>query len=385
MFDATFEEFYNHLMSQRYLSMFHDMDADAQNIGNLPFCDDLKKKLCFFVYNVLYNPTYDSWNGAGCVLIGCPDRILLDIISTLKCDSNLSKSKVIDFKTMSFENEGAFCAELTNISCYDLVVFKNIKNIKSSLTRIFNSAIENNKINITVGKGPAARSIDIDLDLRYFVIAVDHKSEIPVGFFEKVHTVIDFTEYKEEIRRATALNTFEQYYLTATEEVLYQLSRLNVSEQDFTMRLFELRNMACEANVTEITESMLLGSKKSLPEIDVVNQMDGREFELFTGDLFRALGYTNVSVTPASGDFGADVIAEKDDVKFAIQCKRYSAPVGVAAVQEVLASKSLHDCHVACILTNNAFTPAAEALAKKNLVILWGGDKLQEFINRAKA
>jgi restriction system protein len=55
----------------------------------------------------------------------------------------------------------------------------------------------------------------------------------------------------------------------------------------------------------------------------------------------------------------------------------------VSAVQEVLASKSLHDCHVACILTNNTFTMAAEELARKNNVVLWGSDKLKEFIEKA--
>ena len=79
------------------------------------------------------------------------------------------------------------------------------------------------------------------------------------------------------------------------------------------------------------------------------------------------------------------VIAEKDDVKYAIQCKRYNGPIGVSAVQEVIASKSLHDCHVACVLTNSSFTPAAVELAKKNLVILWDRKKLQKFIDNAKA
>lgn len=70
-------------------------------------------------------------------------------------------------------------------------------------------------------------------------------------------------------------------------------------------------------------------------------------------------------------------------LKYAIQCKRYNGPIGVSAVQEVIASKSLHDCHVACVLTNSSFTPAAVELAKKNLVILWDRKKLQKFIDNA--
>lgn len=52
-------------------------------------------------------------------------------------------------------------------------------------------------------------------------------------------------------------------------------------------------------------------------------------------------------------------------------------------MQEVMASKSLHDCHVACVLTNSTYTPAAVELAKKTLVILWDRSKLKMFIDNA--
>ena len=117
-------------------------------------------------------------------------------------------------------------------------------------------------------------------------------------------------------------------------------------------------------------------------DFNEIDSMNGRDFEFFVGNLFRSLGYYNVKVTPTSHDFGADIIAERDGVRFAIQCKRYSSPVGVSAIQEVMASKSLHDCHVACVLTNSTFTPSAEELARKNLVILWDGNKLKDFLSK---
>ena len=151
------------------------------------------------------------------------------------------------------------------------------------------------------------------------------------------------------------------------------------------IQLIEVRNQAYESNVREITESLFIRTLDSIPELDKIDEMDGRSFELFTGDLLFRNGFENIKVTQASYDFGVDVIAEKDDVKYAIQCKRYNGSIGVSAVQEVIASKSLHDCHVACVLTNSSFTPAAVELAKKNLVILWDRKKLQKFIDNAKA
>ena len=117
---------------------------------------------------------------------------------------------------------------------------------------------------------------------------------------------------------------------------------------------------------------------KEIDEVD--NDMDGFDFEKYTGKLLKANGFTKVEVTQCSSDFGVDVIAYKDDIKYAIQCKKYSSPVGIKAVQEVIGSKTMNDCHVAVVLTNNTFTKSAKELAEKNNVLLWGRDKLVELI-----
>ena len=117
---------------------------------------------------------------------------------------------------------------------------------------------------------------------------------------------------------------------------------------------------------------------KEIDEVD--NDMDGFDFEKYTGKLLKANGFTKVEVTQCSSDFGVDVIAYKDDIKYAIQCKKYSSPVGIKAVQEVIGSKAMNDCHVAVVLTNNTFTKSAKEIAEKNNVLLWGRDKLVELI-----
>ena len=199
---------------------------------------------------------------------------------------------------------------------------------------------------------------------------------------EKCYHVIDFSEMKSELRVADMVDFSDEYNITFAQPVIEMLKREHLDDNQFRRRLIEIRNRAYEANTTTVTEE-LLRDCKFVPDFNEIEAMNGRDFELFVADLFSSLGYCNVKVTPASHDFGADVIAEKDDVKFAIQCKRYNAPIGVSAVQEVIASKSLHDCHVACVLTNSTFTPSAEELARKNLVILWDGKKLKELLNKA--
>jgi restriction system protein len=75
-------------------------------------------------------------------------------------------------------------------------------------------------------------------------------------------------------------------------------------------------------------------------------------------------------VVGKSGDQGADVIAEREDLRVVIQCKKYSAPVGNAAVQEVFAAKAFQQATHAAVVSNAAFTKAAHELAATTGVML---------------
>ncbi len=101
--------------------------------------------------------------------------------------------------------------------------------------------------------------------------------------------------------------------------------------------------------------------------------MDGHDYEYKVAQYLRNHGYTGVEVTQASGDYGVDVTAYKGHSKYAVQCKYYSKPVGVGAIQEAVAGMAMYDCDKAMVVTNNTFTKAAQNLADKNNVILLDG------------
>ena len=123
-------------------------------------------------------------------------------------------------------------------------------------------------------------------------------------------------------------------------------------------------------------------SNKKIDSVSKIDNMSGFNFEQYVGELLYKNGFEKIEVTQRSGDFGVDVIAYKDDIKYAIQCKKYSSPVGIKAVQEVIASKAMHNCHVAVVLTNNYFTKNAEELAERNNVLLWNREKLVSLISK---
>lgn len=87
----------------------------------------------------------------------------------------------------------------------------------------------------------------------------------------------------------------------------------------------------------------------------------GQEFESIVAMCFKADGY-NVELTPGSGDFGADIIAEKDDEKTIIQCKRYNEKkADIHAVNATLGGMVHYNGTHGVIVTNGTgFTTAAK-------------------------
>lgn len=122
----------------------------------------------------------------------------------------------------------------------------------------------------------------------------------------------------------------------------------------------------------------LLAGKRRSP--DLFEDMEGHEFEFFCADILKEKGFVDVEVTRGSGDYGIDILAEKEGVTYAIQCKRYTAPVGVKAVQEAYAGRDYYDRMVGAVMTNQYFTAPAVEAAKKLKILLWDGGYIESMM-----
>ncbi len=151
-------------------------------------------------------------------------------------------------------------------------------------------------------------------------------------------------------------------------------------EKDFAIQRMEIEKQKF-LNKSRLEAQKQHSITNELASIE--NLPDGYAFEEYTANLLKKLNYTNVSVTSSSNDYGIDVLAEKNGIKYAIQCKLYSQPVGNKAVQEAFSGKNFYNCHIAVVLTNNTFTENAKNLAKSNGVLLWDKDILQKMIEEA--
>lgn len=129
--------------------------------------------------------------------------------------------------------------------------------------------------------------------------------------------------------------------------------------------------------VTKILVARAQYKKLAASGILQIDEMDGRTFERYLETLFGKLGYT-VELTSYAGDWGADLVLRKENVKTVVQAKRYKKAVGVKAIQEVVASKNKYGCANAMVVTNSSYTNQAQELARVNNVTLWDRHRLTQ-------
>ncbi|MFH0864001.1 MAG: restriction endonuclease [Candidatus Gottesmanbacteria bacterium] len=115
--------------------------------------------------------------------------------------------------------------------------------------------------------------------------------------------------------------------------------------------------------------------------LDKIDKMPGYVFEEYLTNLFARLGY-RVNHIGKFGDFGGDLIIEKDGMKTLVQAKRSSDRIREKAIQEAVTAKEYYHCDKAMVVTNNYFYKHAWTLGKGTNIDLWARNKLAEVISQ---
>ncbi len=170
-------------------------------------------------------------------------------------------------------------------------------------------------------------------------------------------------------------------YLDVAKEFSDNKELFSEETLDFAQRILD--RLYLTVGKDNITRQIILPEWNDTPEliggkdsIEYVDNMNGSAFEEFCADLLKKNGFKDVSIIAKTGDPGVDIIAEKDAVRYAFQCKCYSSDLNNTPVQEVYAGKEMYGCHVGVVMTNQHFTSGAKALAEKTHVFLWGREVL---------
>lgn len=102
------------------------------------------------------------------------------------------------------------------------------------------------------------------------------------------------------------------------------------------------------------------------------------DFEAYCATRLEAAGW-DANVTSTTGDQGVDVIAQKGDVRLALQCKLYTGTVGNSAVQEIIGGMAYEGATVGAVVTNAEYTKSARSLAERAGIHLLHISEIDEF------
>ena len=109
------------------------------------------------------------------------------------------------------------------------------------------------------------------------------------------------------------------------------------------------------------------------------------DFERFTADLLRALGY-RARVTPRSADGGFDVVAHRDPLAIEppiikVQCKQIVNPIGAPDVQKLIGSLAQGGSEVGLFVTLGGYSRDAKNLDRnRNDLRLLEGDDIAQLV-----
>ena len=127
---------------------------------------------------------------------------------------------------------------------------------------------------------------------------------------------------------------------------------------------------AFDAFATRTVKRWVAQDDKEPLEEAAPEELTPEDYEHHCAERLRRAGWT-AEVTGMSGDQGVDVLAERGNLRLAVQCKLHFAnPVGNKAVQEAHAAAGFADADLAAVVSNREFTRAAEQLAAKLGVLL---------------
>lgn len=124
-------------------------------------------------------------------------------------------------------------------------------------------------------------------------------------------------------------------------------------------------------------------NNKNIQEnLDIIDNLNGMQFESYLAELLKIEGFYSIQVTKGSGDYGVDIIANKDKQRYAFQCKRYSKKVGPKPIGEVLRGMKMYNCSKGVVITNNYFTEQTKKEAIVCNIELWDRNKIISILRK---
>jgi restriction system protein len=194
---------------------------------------------------------------------------------------------------------------------------------------------------------------------------------IRIETISKIQEIVD-RHIETLARRRLALLTIDHYGIADGSAWNKEVQRF--VDKVVRPELSEQEAGAVASNMNALFQEMIevrvrLRSDEIEAELDYSDAFTPTQFEQWCAKTLNSKGWKAIT-TKASGDQGADVIAEKKGTRVVLQCKLYSGTVGNKAVQEAYSAQRHYATNASAVVTNANFSPSARKLASTTGVFL---------------
>jgi Restriction endonuclease/Holliday junction DNA helicase RuvB P-loop domain len=279
-------------------------------------------------------------------------------------------------------------AILTNVEKGQVLFIENIHRLRRWALKLILPAVEDYHIDYLIGKGPAARTIKVNLAPFTLIATVHKETECPRELLSRFPLVLRMQNYSEPENEMLCDSIGEGLGYSLPDIVRKSIARASEGRPSrFEQLLKELARIG-KGKITEdgaiealrvMGVSTLVDGEEQAP---VLAKLSGTQFEQLITQLLSRMGL-RAEMTKATGDGGIDIIAvlEKSIVggRYLIQCKRFAgdSPVSAPTVREFYGALTADRKAVKGILiTTSSFTAQASEFAKNSPLELIDGNKL---------
>ncbi len=259
---------------------------------------------------------------------------------------------------------------LTELKERDFFLIEQIESIKEPALEALMAAIEDFTLDILTDREPKARSLKLSLK-RFTLVGTTSKPWQVDKRLRRWMIRLDFAPYSVqeigEIVKSIENLTFEPEAATLLAQ------HCEGTPGNARVMVKRLRNYvndyATDHATVDLAKEALVSFgyivKASTPTdlASTVCSMTAVAFEEFIVSLFREMGYA-VEITSGTTDSGIDLLLRKNNQLIAVQCKRWSAPVGEPVVRDFYSALMSSGAQSGYVVTTSTFTSHAYSFAQ---------------------
>lgn len=275
----------------------------------------------------------------------------------------------------AIEKVGDLASILTNLIPGEILFIDEISNLNKIVEKIFQQALGTGTMDVIIGKGPNARTVNIELP-PFTVIATTSKSWSVDEKIRRWFVVYDFTSYSlENIKDILKRIALENGFGFSDESALILAKYCNGLPGNIPVMIKRISSYVKSmiptayidnSHISEIINHLGFGENypQSLTLVDKFSHMTGIQFEEWVANYFRKTGY-EARITKTSGDHGIDLLLYKEGVLVgAVQCKCWNGSVGEPVVREFYGSLMNTKAPEGYLFITAEFTAQAKTFAQ---------------------